>query len=379
MLNRRQFIAGATAVAALGATKPGPSGPSGVLLIAIEDLGAWMTGVYGARELRTPNLDAIANTGTRFLHAYTAAPAPEPGFAALMTGRSSGAGDTLDRMLAARGFRTASLVEGEMAAITDGALRFLDQQSPAQPFCAVIRYAPLRESGKVAEKYRQQFAATDFTQLGWLPAAANALDKKPFEKIVPNLREAAAAIAAVDDQLGMLQRKLQERGLAIGTLMAIAGTNGVLLGRHGLWGDGHATNPPNMFEEVAAVPLIWNWPAEVPGGSLRPEVVSLCDVLPTVCDLTGAPAPSPITGRSMARAALDKPYPKKQRWPDLACAKLDDTSMAHDSRYALILRTGGTSELYDLANDTGETRNHFNDPEFSVVRNDLTRELNNWK
>jgi len=378
MLNRRQFLAGATAVAALGAPKTAPPPPS-VVLVAIEDLGAWMTGVYGARDLHTPNLDLLAATGTRFVHASTAAPAPQPGFAALMTGRMSGAGDTVDKILAARGFHTASAVDGDMAAITDQALRFLDQQTPGQPFVTVLRYTPLRETGKVAEKYRQQFAASPFTQIGWLPAAGNAVDKKPFEAIVPRLREAAAAIAACDDQLGALQNRLRARGLADGTLLVITGTSGVLLGRHGLWGDGHATNPPNMFEEVTAVPLIWNWPAEVPAGSIRPEVVSLCDVLPTLCELTGAQAPSPITGRSMVRAVLDRPYPKKQRWPDLACAKLDDTSMARDARYKLVARANGPGELYDLANDPAEANNRFDDPGFSVVRNDLTRELSNWK
>jgi len=378
MLNRRQFLAGATAVAALGAPKPAPPPPS-VVLVAIEDLGAWMTGVYGARDLHTPNLDLLAATGTRFVHASTAAPAPQPGFAALMTGRMSGAGDTLDKILAARGFHTASAVDGDMASITDQALRFLDRQKSGQPFFAAIRYAPLREAGKVAEKYLQQFAASAFTQIGWLPAAGNALDRKPFEAIVPRLREAAAAIAACDDQLGVLQNKLRERGLADGTLLVITGTNGVLLGRHGLWGDGHATNPPNMFEEVTAVPLVWNWPSEVPAGSIRPEVVSLCDVLPTLCELTGAAVPSQITGRSLVRAVLDRPYPKKQRWPDLACARLDDTSMARDARYKLVERANGPGELYDLANDPSEAHNRFDDPGYIGVRNDLTRELNNWK
>jgi arylsulfatase A-like enzyme len=377
MLNRRQFLAGATAVAALGATKSAPPPPS-VVLVAIEDLGAWMTGVYGARDLHTPNLDLLAASGTRFLHAFTAAPVAKEGFDSLMTGTAAGTGDTILQLLSLRGFRELS-AGGDATAQTSALLSFLDQQKSGQPFFAVARYAPLRETSKTLDKYRAQFADVPFTRSGWLPAARNALDRKPFESIVPHLREAAAAVAAVDDQLGAIQRKLQERGLADGTLLVIAGANGALLGRHGLWGDGHATNPPNMFEEVVAVPLVWNWPAQVPPGSLRPEIVSLCDVLPTLCELTGTPVPSPITGRSMVRAVLDRPYPKKQRWPDLACARMDGTLMARDARYKLVLRIGGPGELYDLANDPAEAHNRFDEPEFSVVRNDLTRELSNWK
>jgi arylsulfatase A-like enzyme len=268
-----------------------------------------------------------------------------------------------------------------MASVSDGLLRFLDQQKAGQPFCAVARYAPLREAGKAPEKYRQLFADNLFTQTGWMPAADNATDKKPFEFIIGRLREAAAAIAACDDQLPVLQQKLRERGLADGTLLVVAGANGVLLGRHGLWGDGRASTPPNMFEEVVGVPLFWNWPAGVPAGSLRPEVVSLCDVLPTLCELTGAPIPAspPVSGRSLVRAVLNQKYPKKQPWSDRAYAALEGASMARDARYKLVLRVNGPGELYDLDNDPGEMRNRFDDSEFLAVRAALTRELGNWR
>jgi arylsulfatase A-like enzyme len=383
MLNRRQFLAGAAAVAGARAAVR-TQAPPNIVLVAIDDLGAWMTGVQGARDLHTPNLDLIARTGTRFVHAFSAVPVAQPGFDTLLTGLSpmqiaaAGPVNRLDKVLSARGYRTASVVDGDMASVSDRLLRFLDQQTAGQPFCAVARYTPLREAGKTPEKYRQPFADSLFTETGWMPAAGNATDKKAFESIVARLREAAAAIAACDDQFPLLQRKLQERGLADNTLLVVAGTNGVLLGRHGLWGDGRASTPPNMFEEVVGVPLFWNWPVSVPPGSVRPEVVSLCDVLPTICELTRAPVP-PVSGSSLARAVLDQKYPKKQPWHDRAYAALEGTSMARDSRYKLVLRGDGPGELYDLDNDPGELRNRFDDPEFIAVRASLTRELNNWK
>jgi arylsulfatase A-like enzyme len=385
MLNRREFIASTVAVAGARAASPAPNPPN-VVLVAIDDLGAWMTGVGGAHDLRTPNLDQIARTGTRFVHASTAAPAPQPGFDTLLTGLSpmqaaSGAANTLDKLLAARGYRTAALVEGGMAEVTDGLLRFLDQQKAGQPFCAVARYAPLRETGKTPEKYRHLFADNLFTQTGWVPAADNATDKKAFEFIIGRLREAAAAIAACDDQFPPLQQRLRDRGLSDNTLLVVAGTNGVLLGRHGLWGDGRASTPPNMFEEVVSAPLFWNWPAGVPSGSVRPEVVSLCDVLPTLCELTRTPVPAspPVSGRSLVHAVLDQKYPKKQPWHDRAYAALEGTLMARNSRYKLVLRANGPSELYDLDNDPGELTNQADNTEFLGVRGDLTRELANWK
>jgi arylsulfatase A-like enzyme len=382
MFNRREFLAGATAIAGLSAATQAAPPPS-IVLVAIDDLGAWMTGVHGAPDLRTPNLDLIARTGTRFPHAVTAAPAAQPGFDSLVTGLSPmqaapGSANTVDKILASRGYGTASVVEGDMASVSEQLLHFLDQQTAGHPFCAVARYAPLREIGKTPAKYGQMFADNVFTATGRMPMADNATDKKVFEFIIGHLRDTAAAIAACDDQFPALQRKLQERGLVDNTLLIVAGANGVLLGHHGLWGDGHASTPPNMFEEVVSVPLFWNCAASVPPGAVRPEVVSLCDVLPTICELTGAPIPAG-PGRSIANAVLGRKYPKKKPWRDRAYAALDDTRMARDSRYKLVLRANGPNELYDLDNDPGEQNNRADDPEFIGVRADLTRELNNWK
>lgn len=383
MINRREFLAGATAIAGLSAaTRAAP--PPSIVLVAIDDLGAWMTGVHGAPDLRTPSLDLIARTGTRFTHAVTAAPAAQLGFDSLVTGLSplqaAGSANTVDKVLASRGYGTASVVEGEMASVSEQLLHFLDQQTAGRPFCAVARYAPLREIGRTPAKYRQMFADNVFTATGRMPMAENAADKKAFEFIIGHLRETAAAIAACDDQFPALQRKLQERGLVDNTLLIVAGTNGVLLGHHGLWGDGHASAPPNMFEEVVGVPLFWNWAAGVPPGAVRPEVVSLCDVSPTICELTGAPVPAgPSSGRSIVNAVLGRKYPKKKPWRDRAYAALDDTRMARDSRYKFVLRANGPNELYDLDNDPTEQINRADDPEFIGVRADLTRELNNWK
>jgi len=377
MLNRRQFLAGAVAVAGVGAASPAPPPPS-VILIAIDDLGEWMTGVGGARYLRTPNLDSLAHSGTRFVHAFSAAPVAQAGFDALLSGAPAGSANTLDKVLAARGYRIGSAVEGDMASVSGQLSSFLEQQKAGQPFCLIARYAPFREADKMAAKYTQPFANADVTEIGWMPAAVNATDKKPFADIVPHLREAAAVMAACDDQLPAVQAKLIQRGLIDNTLIVLAGTSGVLLGRHGLWGDGRASTPPNMFDEVVGVPLIWNWAAGVPAGGVRPEVVSLCDVAPTICELTGATVPQG-PGRSLVHAVLDRKYPKKQPWHDRAYAALDGTLMARNARYKLVQRVNGPNELYDLANDPREQRNQYEDQQFLAVRADLARELTTWK
>jgi arylsulfatase A-like enzyme len=52
-----------------------------------DDEGIGDVGVYGAKDLRTPNMDALANSGARFTSWYSAAPMCSPSRAAVMTGR----------------------------------------------------------------------------------------------------------------------------------------------------------------------------------------------------------------------------------------------------------------------------------------------------
>jgi len=57
-----------------------------ILLILCDDLGWADLGCYGADLHETPNIDALAASGIRFTHAYSAAPVCSPTRAALMTG-----------------------------------------------------------------------------------------------------------------------------------------------------------------------------------------------------------------------------------------------------------------------------------------------------
>ena len=47
---------------------------------------------------------------------------------------------------------------------------------------------------------------------------------------------------------------------------------GHLLGRHGLWTGGLASDPINMYEEVMQAPMIWHWLGHIPAQSVRNEL-----------------------------------------------------------------------------------------------------------
>src|SRR6188508_2928214 len=95
MMERRDFVrcAGLVVLAlSVGASTAHTQGQSGsadrpnVVLIVTDDVGYADFGSYGARDVRTPNIDRLAKQGVRLTDFY-AAPQCTPTRAALITGR----------------------------------------------------------------------------------------------------------------------------------------------------------------------------------------------------------------------------------------------------------------------------------------------------
>jgi arylsulfatase A-like enzyme len=450
-LTRRELLAGAAAPAL--AQKKKAVRPPNIVLIVADDLAAWMLGCYGNKEIRTPNIDLLARSGTRFTSNFVCTPICSASRATLFTGRvprQHGIYDFLtgkpiekppqgqvapppsfkdeimiSDMLAAQGYQcgytgkwhmgedqkpqrhhtfwytllgggyqnprmswNGELLEekGYLAdLITAKALQFLDQQTPERPFfLTVSHFNPHVPYEGHPAKYYEMYAQTNFETFGWEPAAANALREKELLKdIVGNIRKCAAATTALDDQIPPLTAKLEQRGLRDNTLIVFTGDNGFLLGRHGLWSKGLASDPINMYEEVVQTPMIWNWPGKTPVEAARPELVSFYDVVPTICEAVGVPAPEGrnLCGRSYLALATNKPLPKKQPWHNLVFGHFRNTEMVRDTRYKLVWRNDGQgpNELYDLRTDPREKTNQYDNPQFVGVRDTLAKELEGWR
>src|SRR5205807_8869142 len=78
------FVAGVSA--GLAAQTRSGRRPNVVIFLA-DDLGCHDLGCWGAQDLKTPNIDALAASGARFTNWYAAAPVCAPSRAALLTGR----------------------------------------------------------------------------------------------------------------------------------------------------------------------------------------------------------------------------------------------------------------------------------------------------
>ncbi len=268
--------------------------------------------------------------------------------------------------------------------MTSEACRFLDQQKAGEPFFLVASYLnPHLPYDGHPQKYYDLYAKTSFDTIGWERPARNALrEKELLNDTVGNLRKCAASTTALDDQIPVLRRKLQERGLLDNTLVVFTGDNGFLLGRHGLWSKGLASDPINMYDEVVATPMIWSWPGRIPAEHVRPEMVSFYDLMPSLCDVADATPPDRnLCGRSYFPLAANIPLPKKQPWRTTVFSHFRNTEMARDNRFKLVLRNDGQgpNEFYDLRQDPREKNNLYAEPRIVTVRDRLRKELETWR
>lgn len=427
-----------------------------VLLIVADDLAAWMVGLYGNTEIRTPNIDRIGAAGSYFLNSFVCTPICSPSRATLFTGRvplQHGIEDFLTArpatdppqgqlepprtfanevmisdLLAQSGYQCGFVgkwhmgndpapghgfsytytmsggarryVDPEMALngqklnekgyltdlMTRRALEFLDRQAPEKPFFLTVSYLnPHVPYSGLPQKYYDMYKDSKFETFGIMPAAENALREREMMKDpIENIRRCAASVTSLDDQIPLLQRKLLERRLLDNTIVVFTGDNGFLLGRHGYWSKGHASNPINMYDEVMRVPLIWSWPGRIPVQSARPEMVSFYDFLPTICEATGVtpPAGRNLPGRSYLGIVTNQPKKKGEpEWPGTVFGQFRYAEMARDNRYKLVVRHDGKgpNELFDIRQDPREFKNLYDDPRFVTVKERLLNELAAWR
>ncbi|MCS6954094.1 MAG: sulfatase-like hydrolase/transferase [Bryobacteraceae bacterium] len=452
-LTRRSFLT--TAAVPVAAQRRAGDGRPNIVLILADDLGAWMLGCYGNKEIRTPHIDVLAGTGVRFLNHYVCTPICSPSRATLFTGRvprQHGIHDfltakpiehppqgqaeppasfrdeiMLSDLLAAAGYdcgyvgkwhmgddakpqhgyhfwhtllggsspyqnprlsRNGEIVQehGYLAEIlTQRAVEFLENRRKEAPFFLVVsHFNPHVPYEGHPQKYYDMYADVRFETIGWQPPAKNALREKEYlDDIVGNIRKCAAAVTALDDQVGALMNALQRMGLRENTLVIFTADNGFLLGRHGLWSKGHASDPINMYEEVVKTPMIWSWWGKIPAQATRPELVSAYDFLPSVCEAVGIapPADRNLCGRSYLALATNRPLPKNQPWRNLVFGHFRNTEMVRDARFKLVLRNEGEgpNELYDLRGDPQERVNQYANDGFLTVRERLAQELAAWR
>ena len=95
----------------------------------------------------------------------------------------------------------------------------------------------------------------------------------------------------IDIQIGRVLAKLEAMGELDNTYIIYTADHGMAIGRHGLQGK------QNLYQHTWRVPFIVKGPGIKPGSRVEGNIY-LLDVLATLCDLAGIPAPETNEGLS---------------------------------------------------------------------------------
>ncbi|MEV7415663.1 sulfatase-like hydrolase/transferase [Streptomyces sp. NPDC089919] len=412
--------------------------PPNVVVVLADDLGYGELGSYGQRLIGTPRLDRLAAEGLRFTDAYSTAAVCAPSRCSLLTGLHTGhstvranpsAGGqgsltatdtTFAQVLRARGYRTAVIGKWGFGPEAAGQ----DSHPAARGFEEFYGYIT---HGHAHEYYPEYLWHNDTKE----PIPANAggakavyapdlLERHALEFIdghadepfllllTPNVPHApsdvpdtgayadrpwsaadkghAAQVGFFDALVGKVVDRLRARGLEQDTIVLVTSDNGPHE-EGGVNPDLFDANGPlrgykrNLYEGGVRIPLVAWGPGRVrPGTSDRPT--PLTDLLPTLAELAGAPAPTDVDGLSAApllagsadSARHGHLYWFRDEWGVTARADAQDGKRAtwlaeavrRDNWKAVRFAPQRDHalpddkwqvELYDLAADPGETRN----------------------
>jgi arylsulfatase A-like enzyme/Flp pilus assembly protein TadD len=283
-----------------------------VLLITVDTLRADAVGAYGSATAFTPWTDRLAASGARFENAHAHNVVTLPSHANILSGRyptehgvrdNSGfrfptGMETLATLLKARGYATGAFVSAFPVAARFGLGRGFDVYDDSF-VDAETRPAFLEQERAGAETValarRWLAAPRDAPWFCWVHLYEPHYPYDPPEPFASRFPDNPyrGEVAAADDALGPLLEPLLTAGDAGRTLVVLTADHGEALGEHG-----EATHGIFAYEATLRVPLIFYAPI-----LFRPRVVTEgarhVDILPTVLDALGIPAPQGLPGRSL--------------------------------------------------------------------------------
>lgn len=359
-LSRRRFlmgIAGCAGAAMFGGGLARAARRPNVIIIYTDDQGAIDAGCYGAKDIPTPNIDALAGRGVRFTQFYAPSAICSPSRAGLMTGRypvrvgvpgnvGGYPGDpglpgeemTVAEVFKRAGYATAHVGKwhlgfsdecipnaqgfdysfGHMGGCIDNYSHFFYWKGPnhhdlyrnGKEVYMPGKYFPdlmVDEASKFIENHHDQpFLLYYPMNNPHYPYQGDIKWLEDFRKRgVPYPRDLYGAfVSTLDERIGRLMAKINELGLTQDTIVVFQADNGYSVEERAHFGGGSAGpfrgSKFSLFEGGIRVPAIISWPGHLPQGETRAQIGHGCDWLPTLIDLCGVQPPgAPLDGRSL--------------------------------------------------------------------------------
>jgi uncharacterized sulfatase len=341
--------------------------PPNVVLILYDDLGYGDIGAYGARLIRTPELDRLAEGGVRLTDYYAPAPVCTPSRVGLLTGRypvktrltqvimtpggstavpftrfplfelqrAAGVATrlpleevTLAEVLQRAGYATAIFGKWHLGSAPtslpndrgfdtfQGVLSSNDQiPNPFYRDRRVVEEHPIDQSTLTqrytegALRFIEEHRAEPFFL--YMP---HTFPHRPLHASEEQRGKSPGGLYGdvvedLDRSLGRIVGALEQWGLLERTLIAVTSDNGP-------WFQGspgrHRGRKMDLFDGGFKVPFIASWPGTLPAGETRHQMAMGIDLFPTVLALAGIPLPRDriIDGRDLlAMLRDDAPSP----------------------------------------------------------------------
>jgi arylsulfatase A len=313
--------------------------PPNIVIVFTDDQGYSDLGCYGAKGIKTPNIDRMAKEGVRFTDFYVAQAVCSASRTALLTGCypnrvgilnaqspvsniGLGPGErTIADLLKARGYATAIYGKwhlGHRPASLPTRHGFdeyygLPYSNDMQPTKERPRaYPPLplyRNEEVITKDPDQSRLTTDYTEHAVQFIVKN--KDKPFFLYVPHtMPHVPLAVSAkfkgtserglygdviqeLDWSVGQILKTLKENGLDDRTLVIFSSDNGPWLsyGDHGGSARPLREGKGTTWDGGVREPFVARWPGHIPAGTVCHEPAMTIDILPTVVRLTGAKLP----------------------------------------------------------------------------------------
>ncbi|MBI9019145.1 MAG: sulfatase-like hydrolase/transferase [Phycisphaerae bacterium] len=217
-----------------------------------------------------------------------------------------------------------------------------------------------------------------------LPILADSDHKKPYSSFTNNEQNYYGCVAAMDEQVGRLRKKLRELGVADNTMLWFCSDNGPEGGTQGSAYPGSAGpyrgRKRSLYEGGVRVPGILEWPDKVKKTRIEknfPCVTS--DYFPTIMEVLGFKVknqPEPIDGISLMPLIQGK---ITQR-PSPIAFQSDNQISLTDNRYKIYSNDSGvTFELYDLMNDPSEATNLADESEHATMIAEMKTKVLFWR
>ncbi len=347
--------------------------PTNIVLITLDTVRADHLHCYGDAKIKTPTIDALANSGVLFEKAVAQAPLTLPSHASMFTGtnpnvhhvRDTGgfvlqpSSVTMATILREHGWNTAAFVG---AVVLKRAFGF------NQGFSV---YDDRMPGGSGGEDMMRNAGVTVDHALAWLNSQP-ARSSQPFfvwlhfydahQPYVPPPAEFQrqypgdtydAEIAYMDQQLGRFVNAVKKRSPAQNTLFVVLSDHGESLGDHGEYQHGVF-----LYDSTLRIAWVMSGPG-IPAGGRVSQQARTIDLLPTILDLLGGKASPAVQGTSLVPAFTGKPVATEYSYEETMYPKfiMNWASLRGIHTADWMYVRAPKPELYDLKTDPAELHN----------------------